>query len=32
MANALALADPILELSNNEDLRKRIAEEGYKVF
>ena len=32
MANAEALADAILELKNNEVLRRRIAEEGYKTF
>ena len=32
MADADALADAILELKNNESLRERIAEEGYKTF
>ncbi|GAG73250.1 unnamed protein product [marine sediment metagenome] len=32
MADADALADAILELKENEELRERIAEEGYKTF
>jgi len=32
MANSDAIANAILELRNNEDLRKRIAEEGHKTF
>ncbi|RII25026.1 MAG: glycosyl transferase family 1 [Geobacter sp.] len=32
MADAVSLADAILELSDNAALREKIAEEGYKVF
>lgn len=32
MANAEALAEAILELRNDAQLREKIAEEGYKVF
>jgi len=32
MADAESLANGILELKNNESLRKRIAEKGYKTF
>lgn len=31
-ANSDALANAILELKDNEELRKRIAEDGYKTF
>jgi len=32
MANPKALAEGILELKGNEDLREKIAENGYKIF
>ena len=32
MANAEALADGIIELRENEELREKIAEGGYKIF
>lgn len=32
MADAEALAEGILELKENEDLREKIAENGYKIF